>query len=87
MCARRMDVASLGSNDDGWLAPGRNVKEHSDIFDDSRVPIWVFEEEVSRWRMRHIHRTRPSVPYMSERCLWCHVQSSGRRQRTDKVVL
>ncbi len=23
-----------------------NVSKHSDVFDDSRVPIWVFEEEV-----------------------------------------
>lgn len=27
---------------------GMNTKKHPDVFDDSRVAVWVYEEEVSQ---------------------------------------
>ncbi|WWC61698.1 glycerol-3-phosphate dehydrogenase (NAD(+)) [Kwoniella dejecticola CBS 10117] len=53
-------VAIIGSGNWGSAIAklaGNNVKKHSDVFDDSRVPIWVFEEEYEGKKLTEIINT------------------------------
>jgi len=63
-------VAIIGSGNWGSAIArlaGRNVKEHSDIFEESRVPIWVFEEEVDGKKLTEIiNEQHVNVKYLPD---------------------
>ncbi|OCF36916.1 glycerol-3-phosphate dehydrogenase (NAD(+)) [Kwoniella heveanensis CBS 569] len=53
-------VAIIGSGNWGSAIAklaGNNVKKHNDVFDDSKVPIWVFEEEYEGRKLTEIINT------------------------------
>ncbi|WVR07201.1 glycerol-3-phosphate dehydrogenase (NAD(+)) [Kwoniella sp. DSM 27419] len=62
-------VAIIGSGNWGSAIAklaGNNVKEHSDVFDDSKVPIWVFEEDFEGRKLTEVinqdHENKKYLP-------------------------